>query len=87
DMKECCQKDIDNRLASVEGHIKGVRQMVADDKPCEDIMMQLSAISAAIDKTNKLIMENHIRHCVKDGIENGDFEVIDRLVEVIEKYK
>lgn len=86
-MIDICSKDLDNRLASIEGHIRGVRQMLEEKKPCEDIMMQLSAISAAIQKANKNLLESHIKYCIKNSIEKGDFEIIDRLVQVIDKYK
>lgn len=86
-MKECFDKDLDTRLASIEGHIRGIRQMVKDEKDCSDILLQLSAVEAAIKKASKELLKNHIEHCVKNGIAQGDMSVIDRLEEVLDKYK
>jgi Uncharacterized protein conserved in bacteria len=86
-MKRCFNQDIDMRLASVEGHVKGVRQMVADDKDCADVLLQLSAIEAAVKKVSKIVLKNHLEHCVREGVEKGDMRVIDRLSEVLDTYK
>lgn len=80
-------KSIDNRLATIEGHVRGVRQMVADGKDCSDILLQLSAIESAVQKLSKTILKNHIEHCVKDSVQNGDLSALDRLNEVLDKYK
>lgn len=86
-MKDCFDKTLDTRLASIEGHIRGIRQMVKDQKDCADILLQMSACEAAIKKASKELLKNHIEHCVKDGVEAGDMSVIDRLEEVLDKYK
>lgn len=80
-------KNIDNRLATIEGHIRGVRQMVADGKDCSDVLLQLSAIESSVQKLSKAILKNHIEHCVKDSVTNGDLTALDRLNEVLDKYK
>lgn len=86
-MKDCFDKCLDTRLASIEGHIRGIRQMVKEQKDCADILLQLSAVEAAIKKASRELLKNHIEHCVKDGVEAGDMSVIDRLEEVLDKYK
>lgn len=86
-MKDCFDKELDARLASIEGHIRGIRQMVKDEKDCSDILLQLSAVEAAIKKASKNLLKNHIEHCVKDSIEQGDMSVLDRLEEVLDTYK
>jgi len=86
-MRECFSKEFDNRLASIEGHIRGIRQMVAQDKDCADVLLQLSAVEAAIQKASKELLKDHIEHCVKDGIKEGDLSIIDKLEEVLDKYK
>ena len=80
-------KNIDNRLATIEGHIRGVRQMVADGKDCSDVLLQRSAIESSVQKLSKAILKNHIEHCVKDSVTNGDLTALDRLNEVLDKYK
>ena len=86
-MKDCFDKNLDTRLASIEGHIRGIRQMVKDEKDCSDILLQLSAVEAAVKKASKELLKSHIEHCVKNGISQGDLSVIDRLEEVLDKYK
>ena len=86
-MKDCFDKDLDVRLASIEGHIRGIRQMVRDNKDCSDILLQMSAVEVAIKKASKELLKNHIEHCVKEGVEAGDMSVLDRLEEVLDKYK
>lgn len=86
-MKDCFKKSIDTRLATIEGHIRGVRQMVEDGKDCSDILLQLSAIESSVQKLSKQILKNHIEHCVKESVANGDLSGLDRLNEVLERYK
>ena len=80
-------KNIDIRLATIEGHIRGVRQMVSDGKDCSDVLLQLSAIESSVQKLSKAILKNHIEHCVKDSVTNGDLTSLDKLNPVLDKYK
>jgi DNA-binding FrmR family transcriptional regulator len=86
-MKKCFDCELDSRLACIEGHIRGIRQMVKDQKDCSDILLQMSAVEAAIKKASKALLKNHIENCVKDSLEAGDFSVLDRLEEVLDTYK
>lgn len=61
--------------------------MVADGKDCSDVLLQLSAIESSVQKLSKAILKNHIEHCVKDSVTNGDLTALDRLNEVLDKYK
>lgn len=79
-------KAIDNRLAGIEGHVRAVRQMLAEDKECEEILLQISAIEGSINKLGKLILKEHLNHCVKEGIENGDKDVLIKFNTVLDKY-
>lgn len=85
-MNSYCSKEVKNRLASVEGHIKGIRQMIEDNKPCEDILLQLSAVESAIAKAAKLLLKTHLEHCVREGVEKGDYGVLERFSLIIDKY-
>lgn len=78
--------DIDNRLATIEGHIKGIRQMVADGKSCDEILLQLTAIKGSIEKLSKKILIEHANTCVKTAVELQDMEEYDHFVDVLEKY-
>ena len=79
-------KDIDNRLATIEGHIKGIRQMIADGKSCEEILLQLHAINASLKKVSKKILNDHLNNCVKESIENGESETLKSFADILEKY-
>lgn len=79
-------KAIDTRLAAIEGHIKGVRQMIADGKSCEEIILQLSAIEGSVTKLAKIMLKNHLNHCVKEGIEKGEGDILDRFNNILDKY-
>ena len=74
-----------NRLARIEGQVRGVRRQVEGDAYCVDILMQVSAIQAALNAFSRELLGNHIRTCVADGIRAGDDEVIDELVNMLQK--
>ena len=74
-----------NRLSRIEGQVRGIRRMVEEDAYCIDVLRQSTAASAALNSFNKVILANHIRTCVKENVKNGNDEVIDELVETIQK--
>lgn len=78
-------KDLINRLSRIEGQVRGVKKMVEADSYCVDILMQVSAINAALNSFNKVLLGNHIRECVADEIRAGNDDVIDELVETMKK--
>ncbi len=68
------------RLSYIEGHLRGIRKMVEDDAYCVDILKQTYAVQRAIEKFEQVLLENHLAHCVPDGIREGrDAEVIGEL--------
>lgn len=77
------KKQILNRLATIEGHLRGIRKMVEDDQYCVDILRQTYAVRKAIEKLEALILENHLHGCVPEGIKEGREEaVIEELVQL-----
>ena len=74
-----------NRLSRIEGQVRGVRKMVEEDVYCPDILIQVSAINAALNSFNKVLLAEHIRSCVADDIREGKDETIDELVVVLQK--
>ena len=74
-----------NRLNRIEGQIRGIKGMIEKDAYCVDILTQSAAVSAAMNSFNKELLSNHIHTCVAEGIRNGDDEVIDELVKMIQK--
>ena len=78
-------KDLMNRLKRIEGQVRGVESMLEKDAYCTDILMQVSAITSALNSFNKVLLANHVKSCVADNIRNGDEEVVDELVTVLQK--
>ena len=74
-----------NRLSRIEGQVRGVRGMVEKHAYCTDILVQVSAITAALNAFNRELLASHIRTCVADGIRSGDDEKIDELIGTLQK--
>lgn len=83
--KEKEYKDLINRLNRIEGQVRGVKNMVEKDAYCTDILTQVSAITAALNSFNKILLSNHIKTCVADNIRDGNEEVVDELVTTLQK--
>ncbi len=92
---ECCQKtkersekeykDLVNRLSRIEGQIRGVKRMLDENAYCTDILMQVSAVNAALNSFNKVLLANHIKTCVTKDIQDGKEETVDELVATLQK--
>lgn len=78
-------KDLQNRLSRIEGQVRGVKNMLDKNAYCVDILTQVAAITAALNSFNKVLMADHIRSCVAEDIRAGNDEVIDELVETLQK--
>lgn len=78
-------KDLINRLKRIEGQVRGIQRMIDQDAYCTDILMQVSAITAALNSFNKCLLANHIKTCVADNIRQGNDEVIEELVNTLQK--
>ena len=79
------QKSLANRLSRIEGQVRGLRDMLQKDAYCTDILVQVSAVNAALNSFRKELLATHIRTCVAEGIRRGDDEVIDELVTTLQK--
>jgi len=96
-MSDCCHcgkkrprseaelKKLCNRLSRIEGQVRGLREMLEKDVYCTDILIQVSAVNAALNSFSKELLGEHLRTCVADGIRQGNDEVIDELVGVLQK--
>lgn len=72
-MRQCMDaKNLHQRLNRIQGQIKAIDKMVDQDVPCEDILIQVNAAKSALHKVGQIILEGHLNHCVRDGIEHGD---------------
>lgn len=96
-MEQCCQchktrqrsdeelKKLTNRLNRIEGQVRGLREMLQKDAYCTDVLVQVSAVGAALNSFSKELLAEHIRTCVTDGIRAGDDQVVDELVSTLQK--
>ncbi|MGF7057319.1 metal-sensitive transcriptional regulator [Brassicibacter mesophilus] len=87
-MKEIKENDsIQKRLRRVEGQIKGIQRMVDEGKFCGDILIQIAAARAALNKVGGLILENHMKDCLKNYLEDkAEDQVLDDLIDTMIKY-
>ena len=79
------KKKLVNRLKKAEGQIRGIQKMVEEDSYCPDILIQVSAVTNALNSFNKELLACHIKSCVKEDIKAGNDETINELVEVLQK--
>ena len=80
------QKAVVNRLARAIGHLEKVKRMVEEGTDCSEVLVQLAAVRSAIDNTGKVILQDHMRHCLVDAVAAGDEDAIEDLCHAIEKY-
>ncbi|MCC7553861.1 MAG: metal-sensing transcriptional repressor [Methanobacteriaceae archaeon] len=82
-MKKCMDSEnLHRRLNKINGQISAINRMIDEDIPCEEILMQVNASKSALHKVGQIILEGHLNHCVKEGIESGD---TDRTIENFSK--
>ncbi len=80
-------KDVSVRLAKIAGHAQAVKRMVDEEKSCEEILLQIGAVKAALEKVGRLVLEGHLEGCVLEGVRDGNGEeVIRRLKSALGKY-
>lgn len=79
-------KAVINRLARAIGHLESVKRMVEDGRDCAEVLIQLAAVRSALNNTAKIILKDHIDHCLTDAVESGDRQAIDELNLAIEKF-
>ncbi len=80
------RREVSNRLARAIGHLQKVKQMVDDDEDCSDVLVQLAAVKSAINNTGKVILKDHMEHCIVHAVEDGDTKMIDELNAAIDKF-
>ncbi|MBC2478248.1 metal-sensing transcriptional repressor [Clostridium beijerinckii] len=63
---------IQTRIKKIEGQLRAISEMINKDVPCEDVLIQINAAKSALHKVGQVVLEGHLQHCVRDGIEHGD---------------
>ena len=74
------------RLSRAIGHMESIKRMVEEGRDCTEVLIQLSAVKAAINNTGKIILEDHIEHCIVDAVEHGDIKAIQELNKAIARF-
>ena len=75
-----------NRLSRAIGHLQRVKRMVDENEDCSDVLIQLAAVRAALESTGKVILQDHIQHCIVDAVEHDDEQALDALCQAIDKF-
>lgn len=79
-------KAVVNRLSRAIGHLESVKRMVEEGRDCADVLIQLAAVRSALNSTAKVILKDHLEHCITDAAETGDESLIEELNTAIDKY-
>ncbi len=79
-------KAVSNRLARAIGHLESVKRMVDNGDDCAEILIQLAAVRSAINNAGKVLLADHINHCMVEAVENNDFKKIEELNDAIQKF-
>lgn len=79
-------KEVSNRLAKAIGHLQKVKSMVENNEDCSDVLIQLAAVKSAINNTGKLILKDHMEHCIVHAVEDHDDSMIEELNDAIDKF-
>ena len=87
-MKPCMDlNNLHGRLKKIIGQVQAIDKMIEEDIPCEDILSQINAAKSALHGCGKVILEGHIKHCVRDGIEHGDADkTIKEFTKAVERF-
>ena len=87
-MRQCMDADnLHRRLKKIIGQLGAIDKMVDQDVPCEDILAQINAAKSALHKAGQVVLEGHLQHCVRDGIEHGDADrTIAEFAKAIEHF-
>ncbi len=74
-----------NRLSRAIGHLEAVRRMAEEGRDCSELLVQLAAVRSALNATSRIILKDHIEHCIVDAVEHGDQETLDELNRAIDR--
>ena len=79
-------KAVLNRMARLIGHLESTKKMIEDGRDCSEVLIQLSAVDAAIKAVGRIILKDHIEHCIVDAIKDGDEQAIIELNKAIDQF-
>lgn len=79
-------KAVINRMNRAIGHMESIKNMIEDGRDCSEVLIQIAAVRSAINNIGKIILEDHINHCIVDAVETGDHQALEDLNEAINKF-
>ena len=87
-MRQCMDADnLHRRLRKIVGQVQAIDRMIDEDVPCEDILSQINAAKSALHRAGQVVLEGHLQHCVRDGIQHGDAEqTIRNFAKAVERF-
>lgn len=80
------QKQLINRMSRVIGHAESIKGMLEKEQECSDILIQIAAVKSALNNVGKLVLKDHINHCIVEAAKNDDQEALQKLEEAIDKF-
>lgn len=80
------QRSVLNRMSRILGHMEATRKMVESERDCSEILLQLSAIESAIKSVSRVIIKEHLKTCIVDSVNDGDYDALDELNNAIDKF-
>lgn len=76
-----------NRIARIEGHIRGIKTMIQDSRPCPDVLVQIAAVRGALDRVARIILDEHLSECITRASEQGDIEAeVEELKAALDRF-
>ena len=87
-MRQCMDSEnLHRRLNKIIGQVQAINRMIDEDVPCEDILSQINAAKSALHGAGKIVLEGHIKHCVKDGLTHGDVDLtVEKVTKAVERF-
>ena len=79
-------KAVLNRMSRLIGHLESIKGMVENGRDCSEVLIQLSAVKSAINGVSKIILKDHMEHCIVDAVRDNDKEAIDQLNKAIDQF-
>jgi DNA-binding FrmR family transcriptional regulator len=84
---EASRKQILNRLSRLEGHIRGIKTMVQNDRPCPEVLIQIAAVRGALDRVSRIILDEHLTQCIARAAKEGNIEMeIEELKAALDRF-
>ena len=81
------KKAITSRINRIIGQLNGIKNMVLEDKYCNDVLIQLSAVDKSVKSLANLVLDSHMHTCLIEHIENKDYEIIDEIIDLVKRFQ